>query len=136
MKGCHWLAVAVVPTQDNQTTSLEFQDALVTVILQALADYRQLNLITAAGVDGNLTLRLDNVPWLQALALVLRMGNLSMTRESSVMMVSADGCAGKTAASADIGAATAAVQCDTGIENADAAEIAESLSAQRACLTG
>ncbi len=51
--------------QDKQVISLEFQDAPVTVILQALADYRQMNLIAAPGVSGNLTLRLENVPRLR-----------------------------------------------------------------------
>ncbi|MBF1994917.1 DNA uptake porin HofQ [Serratia symbiotica] len=144
MKGCHWLgfalwglAVAVVPAQDNQTISLEFQDAPVTVILQALADYRQLNLITAAGVDGNLTLRLDNVPWPQALALVLRMGNLSMTREGSVMMVSAELDAQEKQQHQQTLALQQPLHSVTlALKNADAAEIAESLNAQRGALLG
>ncbi|MEW7000200.1 hypothetical protein M5585_04695 [Serratia ureilytica] len=74
------LALGAAQAQDKQQVS-RFQDAPVTVILQALADYRQMNLIAAPGVSGNLTLRLENVPWPQALALTLRMGKLTMTRE-------------------------------------------------------
>lgn len=81
------LALGAAQAQDKQQVSLEFQDAPVTVILQALADYRQMNLIAAPGVSGNLTLRLENVPWPQALALTLRMGKLTMTREGSVMLI-------------------------------------------------
>lgn len=58
--GC--LALGAAQAQDKQIISLEFQDAPVTVILQALADYRQMNLIAAPGVSGNLTLRLEDVP--------------------------------------------------------------------------
>lgn len=95
MKGCAglglalWcLALGTAQAQDKQRVSLEFQDAPVTVILQALADYRQMNLIAAPGVSGNLTLRLENVPWPQALALTLRMGKLAMTREGNVILIS------------------------------------------------
>lgn len=84
--GC--LALGAAHAQDKQIISLEFQDAPVTVILQALADYRQMNLIAAPGVSGNLTLRLEDVPWPQALALTLRMGKLTMTREGNVMLIS------------------------------------------------
>lgn len=93
MKGCRWVGVLLWgaaitgAAQDQGPISLAFQDAPVTVVLQALADYRQLNVVTAVGVEGNLTVRLDNVPWQQALAVILRMGKLSMTQEGNVMMV-------------------------------------------------
>ncbi|AJJ18080.1 putative outer membrane porin HofQ [Yersinia intermedia] len=67
--------------------TVEFHDAPITVVLQALADYQQLNLVIAAGVEGNLSLRLADVPWEQALAIILRMGRLKVEREGSVMMV-------------------------------------------------
>lgn len=68
MKGCRWVGVLLWgaaitgAAQDQGPISLAFQDAPVTVVLQALADYRQLNVVTAVGVEGNLTVRLDNVP--------------------------------------------------------------------------
>lgn len=104
------LALGAAQAQDKQQVSLEFQDAPVTVILQALADYRQMNLIAAPGVSGNLTLRLENVPWPQALALTLRMGKLTMTREGSVMLIAPepDAQEKKTAARSAGAAATAA----------------------------
>ena len=67
--------------------TVEFHDAPITVVLQALADYQQLNLVIAAGVEGNLSLRLTDVPWEQALAIILRMGRLKVEREGTVMMV-------------------------------------------------
>ena len=94
MKGCTWLgavlwgmAAAGIAAQDKEPISMAFQEAPVTLVLQALADYQQLNVVTATGVGGNLTLRLDNVSWQQALAVILRMGKLSMTLEGNVMMV-------------------------------------------------
>ena len=67
--------------------SLAFQDAPVEEVLQALADYQQLNLLVAPGVEGNITLRLQDVPWQQALALVARMARLNVTRQDSVLLV-------------------------------------------------
>lgn len=67
--------------------TVEFHDAPITVVLQALADYQQLNLVIATGVEGNLSLRLADVPWEQALAIILRMGRLKVEHEGSVMMV-------------------------------------------------
>ncbi|AJJ12077.1 type IV pilus secretin PilQ family protein [Yersinia rohdei] len=57
------------------------------MVLQALADYQQLNLVIAAGVGGNLSLRLVDIPWEQALTTVLRMSRLTVEREGAVMMV-------------------------------------------------
>lgn len=95
MKGSQWLLVGwlvlslkvMASVQQEKLVSLAFHDAPVSLILQALAEYQDLNLVAAEGVDTNLTLRLDNVPWQQALAVVLRMGKLTMTLEGNVMMV-------------------------------------------------
>lgn len=142
MKGCHWLgmslwslAAAAAPAQDNPPISLAFQEAPVAVILQALADYRQLNVIVAAGVSGTLTLRLDNVPWPQALALVLRMGKLSMTREGNVLLVSPEPDAQEQQQRQQALALRQPLHSLTlALKNADAAEVAETLNAQRGAL--
>lgn len=73
--------------QNGVPVTLEFQDAPASVVLQALADYQQLNLVIAAGVGGNLSLRLVDIPWEQALTTVLRMSRLTVEREGAVMMV-------------------------------------------------
>ncbi|HDJ2770163.1 TPA: type IV pilus secretin PilQ, partial [Serratia rubidaea] len=95
MKGCKglagWLcglsfAVMAAP-QDDAPVSLAFHDAPVALVLQALADHQQLNLVTAESVSGTLTLRLEAVPWRQALAVILRMGKLGMTLDGKVMTV-------------------------------------------------
>ncbi|MGQ5794460.1 DNA uptake porin HofQ [Serratia sp. IR-2025] len=142
MKGRAGLAVALwcltlgaAQAQDKQQVSLEFQDAPVTVILQALADYRQMNLIVAPGVSGNLTLRLENVPWPQALALTLRMGKLTMTREGSVMLVAPEPDAQEKRQQREALAQRQPLHSLTlTLQNGDAAEIAESLNAQRGAL--
>jgi len=129
------LSLGIVQAQDKQQVSLEFQDAPVTVILQALADYRQMNLIVAPGVSGNLTLRLENVPWPQALALTLRMGKLMMTREGSVMLGAPEPEAQEKKQQREALAQRQPLHSLTlTLQNGDAAEIAESLNAQRGAL--
>ncbi|EMG3988472.1 DNA uptake porin HofQ [Serratia marcescens] len=129
------LALGAAQAQDKQQVSLEFQDAPVTVILQALADYRQMNLIAAPGVSGNLTLRLENVPWPQALALTLRMGKLTMTREGSVMLIAPEPDAQEKKQQREALAQRQPLHSLTlTLQNGDAAEIAESLNAQRGAL--
>ncbi|WP_071845428.1 type IV pilus secretin PilQ [Pragia fontium] len=81
------LAVSAKPNSVESRVSLEFQDAPLAVILQALADYQQLNLVVMDSVQGKLTIRLDDIPWQQALSVVLKAGNLEMEREGSVMIV-------------------------------------------------
>lgn len=136
MKGCYWLGLslcglATAYAQENQAVSLAFQDAPITVVLQALADYRQLNLVAAADVGGNLTLRLDNVPWSQALALVLRMGKLSMTREGNVILVSAEpDVQEKQLRQRALVQQKPLHSLTLALHNADAAEVAESLNGQ------
>ncbi len=129
------LSLGIVQAQDKQQVSLEFQDAPVTVILQALADYRQMNLIVSPGVSGNLTLRLENVPWPQALALTLRMGKLTMTREGSVMLVAPEPDAQEKKQQREALVQRQPLHSLTlTLQNGDAAEIAESLNAQRGAL--
>lgn len=67
--------------------SLAFEQAPVAQILQALADYQQLNLLVAPGVEGEMSLRLQEVPWPQALALVARMANLRVERQNNILLV-------------------------------------------------
>ena len=78
---------SVFSAKKNPPVTLDFQDAPISMVLQALADYQQLNLVVASGVSGNISLRLVDVPWEQALAIILRMGHLKEEREGTVMMV-------------------------------------------------
>lgn len=80
-----WLAL---PLRSEQAPlSLAFDDAPVGQILQALADYQQLNLLVAPGVEGRLSVRLKAVSWQQALSLVSRLARLSVNKEGNVLLV-------------------------------------------------
>ncbi|MDR6348744.1 MULTISPECIES: DNA uptake porin HofQ [Pantoea] len=72
---------------NDDRLSLTFDDAPVERILQALADYQQTNLLIAPGVEGRLSLRLDNVGWDRALALVTQLAKLTVVQEEGVLLV-------------------------------------------------
>ncbi|WP_444945826.1 type IV pilus secretin PilQ [Microbulbifer sp. VTAC004] len=67
--------------------SLNFQDIEVRSVLQIIADFTGLNLVASDTVEGRITLRLDGVPWDQALALILKAKGLDKRQEGSVIMV-------------------------------------------------
>lgn len=71
-----------------EVTDLSFQDIPIRSALQLLADYHGFNLVAGESVTGNITLQLDNVPWEQAVELVLRASNLDYRMEGNVMYVS------------------------------------------------
>ena len=75
------------PQAGRVPLSLNFDDAPVGQVLQALADYQQLNLMLAPGVEGRISLRLEGVPWRQALQLVLKLGRLSLEQQGNVMLI-------------------------------------------------
>ncbi len=67
--------------------SLNFQDIEVRAVLQLIADFTQLNLVASDTVSGRITLRLQNVPWDQALELVLKTKGLDKRQVGNVLMV-------------------------------------------------
>ena len=67
--------------------SLNFQDIEVRAVLQLIADFTELNLVASDTVSGRITLRLQNVPWDQALALVLKTKGLDKRQVGNVLMV-------------------------------------------------
>ncbi len=67
--------------------SLNFQDIEVRAVLQLIADFTGLNMVASDTVDGNLTLRLKNVPWDQALEIILKTKGLAMRQEGNVILV-------------------------------------------------
>lgn len=71
----------------GETLSLNFQDIEVRAVLQLLADFTGLNMVTSDSVSGNLTLRLQNVPWDQALDIILKTKGLAMRTSGNVLMV-------------------------------------------------
>ncbi|HHH38513.1 MAG TPA: type IV pilus secretin PilQ family protein, partial [Sedimenticola sp.] len=74
-------------TFTGERLSLNFQDIQVRAILQLLADFTGLNLVTSDTVRGRITLRLQNVPWDQALDIILKTRGLSMRKTGNVVMI-------------------------------------------------
>lgn len=71
----------------GERLSLNFQSIEVRAVLQLIADFTDLNLITSDTVSGNVTLRLKNVPWDQALDIILRSKGLGMIKDGNVISV-------------------------------------------------
>lgn len=67
--------------------SLNFQDIPVRTVLQIIADYNEFNLIASDTVTGNITLRLDGVPWDQALDIILKVKGLDKRMQGNILMV-------------------------------------------------
>ena len=75
----------------GERLSLNFQDIEVRAVLQLIADFTGLNLVASDSVTGNVTLRLKNVPWDQALDIILKARGLGMRQAGNVMMVAPQG---------------------------------------------
>lgn len=71
----------------GERLSLNFQDIQVRNVLQLIADFTELNLVASDTVTGSITLRLENVPWDQALDIVLKTKGLDKRKEGNVLMV-------------------------------------------------
>lgn len=71
----------------GERLSLNFQDIEVRSVLQLLADFTDLNIVVSDTVTGNITLRLNNVPWDQALDIVLRVRDLDKRMTGNVIYV-------------------------------------------------
>lgn len=74
-------------TYTGEKLSLNFQDIDVRSVLQLIADFTDLNLVASDTVQGNITLRLQNVPWDQALELVLKTKGLDQRKIGNVLLV-------------------------------------------------
>ncbi|WP_411359378.1 type IV pilus secretin PilQ [Pseudidiomarina salilacus] len=80
--------VEVVENDGSQRPiSLNFQDVPVRQLLQILANENNLNLVASESVTGNITLRLENVPWQRALNTILRVKGLSSRMDSNILIV-------------------------------------------------
>ncbi|BCO32538.1 fimbrial assembly protein PilQ [Thiohalobacter sp. COW1] len=71
----------------GQRLSLNFQDIEVRSVLQLIADFTNTNIVVSDTVSGNITLRLQNVPWDQALDIVLKTKGLAMRKNDDVILV-------------------------------------------------
>lgn len=71
----------------GEKLSLNFQNVEVRAVLQVIADFTGLNIITSDTVGGNLTLRLKDVPWDQALDIILTSKGLDMRKTGNVVWI-------------------------------------------------
>ncbi|MCL4761875.1 MAG: type IV pilus secretin PilQ family protein, partial [Burkholderiales bacterium] len=71
----------------GEKLSLNFQNVEVRSVLQVIADFTGLNIITSDTVQGNLTLRLKDIPWDQALDIILQTKGLDMRKNGNVVLV-------------------------------------------------
>ncbi|NQD76646.1 secretin N-terminal domain-containing protein, partial [Pseudomonas sp. CM27] len=93
-----WALAALLPIPlvsatpyKGEPMSLNFQDVEVRAVLQVLADYAGVNLVASDSVQGSVTLRLQDVPWDQALDLVLRSKGLARRQDGNVLLVAPAG---------------------------------------------
>lgn len=75
------------PGYAGEKLSLNFQNIEVRSVLQVIADFTGLNIITSDTVTGNLTLRLKDVPWDQALDIITKSKGLTMRKTGNVILV-------------------------------------------------
>ena len=75
------------PGYAGEKLSLNFQNIEVRSVLQVIADFTGLNIITSDTVTGNLTLRLKDVPWDQAMDIIMQNKGLTMRKTGNVIMV-------------------------------------------------
>jgi len=75
------------PKYTGERLTLNFQDIAVRAVLQLLADASGQNIVVSDSVGGSVTLRLQNVPWDQALAIILQTKGLGQRREGNVILV-------------------------------------------------
>ena len=133
-----WLTPTLANDDANgQRLSLNFDDAPVARILQALADYQHLNLLIAPGVEGSLSLRLDDVPWKQALSLVTRLAALTVVEEENVLLVYPDSWQQQQQQQQELAASTPPPPLElraVTLHYANAAEVYRSLQGERQTL--
>jgi len=85
--GSAQLGVAAVKPYSGKPVTFNFQDVPVRTVLQLIAEESNLNIVASDTVQGSVTLRLVNVPWDQALDIVLRAKGLDKRRDGSVVWV-------------------------------------------------
>ncbi|MEI6898008.1 MAG: type IV pilus secretin PilQ family protein [Psychromonas sp.] len=71
----------------GKAISLNFQDIPVRTVLQLIADFNDLNIVMTDSVSGNITLRLDDIPWEQALDIILKIKGLGKRMDGNVLMI-------------------------------------------------
>lgn len=75
------------PKYVGRKISLDFQDADIANVIRLIADVSNLNIVLGEDIKGKVTLKLINVPWDQALDIILKMNNLGQIREGNIIRI-------------------------------------------------
>ena len=75
------------PVYTGDKISFSFQDVSVRAVLSIISEFTQINIVTSDTVSGSITLRLDTVPWDQALDIVLKTKGLDKRQNGNVMLI-------------------------------------------------
>ena len=81
-------SIQPLPRYIGRKISLDFQDADIADIIRLIAEVSQLNIVLSDDVKGKMTLKLVNVPWDQALDVILKMNILGQFRDGSIIVIS------------------------------------------------
>lgn len=76
-----------LPKYTGRKISLDFQDADIANVVRLIADVSNLNVVMGDDIKGKVTLKLVNVPWDQALDIILKMNNLGQVREGNILRI-------------------------------------------------
>ncbi len=79
--------LAVTPQDDGRTISLDVQEADMATVLRSLASFSGTNIVTSPRVEGKVTVKLDDVPWRQALRVILRAHGFDYVDENGILRV-------------------------------------------------
>jgi len=79
------------PTYTGKPISLNFQDIPIRSVLAVLAEFTGSNIVAADSVKGNITLHLSNLPWDEALSIILKSSDLGEKQVGSVLMIAPAG---------------------------------------------
>ena len=74
-------------TFSGEKLSLNFQNIEIRSLLQVIADFTNFYIVTSDTVSGSVTLRLKNVPWDQALDIILQARNLGVRKTGNVLLI-------------------------------------------------
>ena len=80
-------AYAAPSTYSGKPLSMQFENVEVRALLQAIADFTSLNVVVSEGVKGQMSIKLQDVPWDQALDMVLQARGLVMQRQGQILWV-------------------------------------------------
>lgn len=79
--------IVTAPKYVGRRISLDFQDADIANVIRLIADVSNLNIVLGEDVKGKVTLKLINVPWDQALDIILRMNNFGQIRDGNIIRI-------------------------------------------------